>query len=115
MPQFLVSIHRRDDYDPSTETKEMARDIDALNDEMVTQGMRVFVGGLHLAKNAKSISFESGDARFSDGPYLKTNEHVGGFWVLNLKTFAEAMEWGRKASCACRAAVEVREFHSRAN
>ncbi len=45
MTQYLVAIHHPDDYDPSVETEAMSRDIDALNDEMVAAGVRIFVGG----------------------------------------------------------------------
>lgn len=80
---------------------------------MIAKGVRVFVGGLHLAEKAKSLRIENGEIAITDGPLLKTNEHVGGFWVLDLIDMNEALEWGRKASVACRAPVEVREFHSR--
>ena len=50
----------------------------------------------------------------SDGRYLETKEHIGGFWVLEVATEEEAVEWGRKAAIACRAPVEVRGFWSEA-
>ena len=112
MAQYLVAIHHPDNYDPSKESKDMHRDIDAVNEEMVAAGVRIFVGGLHSAGKAKSIKAQSnGEIIITDGPYLKTNEHVGGFWVLSVKDLKEALEWGRKAAIACRAPVEVREFH----
>jgi hypothetical protein len=46
MTQFLVAIHHPDDYDLSPEDEVMSRDIDALNDEMKTARVRIFVGGL---------------------------------------------------------------------
>ena len=50
MTRYLVAIHHPDDYDPSiAEDEAMSRDIDALNDEMVAAGIRIFVGGLHPA------------------------------------------------------------------
>jgi hypothetical protein len=45
MAQYLVAIHRPDDYDPSTEDEAMHRDIDALNEEMEAAGVRIFAGG----------------------------------------------------------------------
>lgn len=109
MPHFLVAIHHPDDYDPAiAEDAAMHRAIDVLNEEMVAAGIRVFVGGLHSARRAKSLDRQS---RLTDGPYLKTNEHVGGFWVLNVASMDEALAWGRKAVVACRAPVEVRQFH----
>jgi hypothetical protein len=111
MTQYLVAIHHPDDYDPSTEDEAMARDIDALNDEMVAAGVRIFVGGLLPAHSAKSLRAQpDGKVLITDGPYLETKEHIGGFWVLEAANLNDALEWGRKAAVACRAPVEVRPF-----
>lgn len=113
MKRYLVAIHHPDDYDPAvSEDEEMDRAIDDLNEAMVAAGVRVFVGGLHPASAAKSLRAQSdGGVTVTDGPYLKTREHVGGFWVLEAADLDEALEWGRKAVVACRAPVEVRPFH----
>ena len=47
----------------------------------------------------------------TDGPYIETKEHIGGFWVLEAADLDAALAWGRKAAVACRAPVEVRPFH----
>ncbi|EHS53231.1 YCII-related protein [Rhizobium sp. PDO1-076] len=113
MTRYLVAIHHPDDYDPSiAEDEAMSRDIDALNDEMVAAGIRIFVGGLHPAIRATSLTPQpDGAVLTSDGPYLQTTEHVGGFWVLEAADIDDALAWGRKAAIACRAPVEVRAFH----
>ena len=113
MTQYLVAIHHPDDYDPSAEDQAMSRDIDALNDEMVAAGVRIFVGGLgHPASTAKSLRARpDGKVLITDGPYLETKEHVGGFWILEAADLDEALAWGRKAVVACRAPVEVRPFY----
>ena len=111
MPQFLVSIHHPDNYDPSLEGEAMIRDIDALNEEMKAAGARFFAGGLEAAPRAKSLRKQpSGEVVITDGPYLETKEHIGGFWILDAVDREEALAWGRKAVVACRAPVEVRQF-----
>jgi hypothetical protein len=111
MTQYLVAIHHPDDYDPSAEDEAMSRDIDALNDEMVVAGVRIFVGGLLPASNAKSLRAQpGGKVLITDGPYLETKEHIGGFWVVEAANLDYALAWGRKAAVACRAPVEVRPF-----
>ena len=110
MPQFLVAIHHPDNYDPSLEGEEMARDIDVLNEEMIAAGVRIFAGGLAPAKARSLRAQPNGQVLVTDGPYLETKEHVGGFWVLETAGMEEALEWGRKAVVACRAPVEVRPF-----
>lgn len=110
--QYLIAIHHPDGYDPSTEDAAMHRDIDAVNDAMVAAGVRVFVGGLRPAREARSLRLQpGGGVQVTDGPYLEAKEHVGGFWVLELADMEAALEWGRKAAAACRAPVEVRPFY----
>jgi hypothetical protein len=80
MTQYLVAIHLPDDFDPSAQPKEMERDIDALNEEMEAAGARIFAGGLSAASNAKSLRAQlDGKVLTTDGPYLETKEHIGGF------------------------------------
>jgi hypothetical protein len=109
MAQYLVAIHHPDDYDPSAEGEAISEDIHALNREMIAAGVRVFVGGLSPARRAKSLRAQpDGKVLITDGPYLETKEHIGGFWVLEAGDLNEALAWGRKAAVACRAPVEVR-------
>ncbi len=111
MPQYLVAIHHPDGYDASLEGEAMMRDIDVLNEEMAAAGARFFAGGLSAARSAKSLRAQpGGKVRITDGPYLETKEHIGGFWIVNAANMDEALAWGRKAVVACRAPVEVRAF-----
>jgi hypothetical protein len=113
MAQYLVAIHRHDGYEPASgDNDAMEREIDLLNEEMQAAGVRIFAGGLHPAKRAKSLRARpDGDVLITDGPYLESEEHVGGFWILEAADMGEALTWGRKAAMACRAPVEVRPFH----
>ncbi len=113
MTRYLVAVHHPDDYDPAAmEDESMHRDIDVLNEEMIAAGIRLFVGGLNPVADARSLKAgPSGAVDVTEGPYLKTGEHVGGFWVLEASDMDEALAWGRKAAFACRAPIEVRPFH----
>ena len=111
MTQYLVAIHHPDDYDPSVETEAMIHEIHALNREMMAAGVRRFAYGLSPASSAKSVRAQpDGKVLTTDGPYLETKEHIGGFWVLDVAGLDEALAWGRKAVVACRTPVEVRAF-----
>ena len=112
MTQYLVAIHLPDDFDPSVENEAMVRDIDVLNEAMEAAGVRVFVGGLSPVSSARSLRAQpNGKVLITDGPYVETKEHMGGFWVLKATDLDEALAWGCKAALACRASVEVRPFH----
>ena len=113
MTQYLVAIYHPENYDPAvSEDEAMGREIDVLNEEMQAAGVRVFAGGLKPESSARSLRLKAdGKVLITDGPYLETKEHVGGFWVLEAADLDEALAWGRKAAVACRAPVEVRPFH----
>lgn len=109
--KYLVAVHHPHDFDSSKEDESIHRDINALNEEMIAAGARFFAGGLTPASAAKSINRQpDGSVLVTDGPYLETKEHVGGFWILDAESMEEAVEWGRKATVACRVPVEVRQF-----
>jgi hypothetical protein len=112
MAQYLVSIYLPDEYVPPADFEAMSHDIDALNDEMIAAGLKVaFRGGLAPAGTAKTLRPQpDGTVLITDGPYLETKEHMGGFSVMEASNLDEALEWARKGSLACRASGEVRPF-----
>ena len=114
MPQYLVTIHLPDNYDPSLEDEAVVRDINALNEEMDAAGIRRFAGGLHPAHNAKSLRRQpNGEVIITDGPYVEAKEHIGGFSIVEVADMDEALAWARKAVVACRVPIEVREIFFR--
>ena len=109
---YLVAIHRPEGYDgAAVEDEAMRSEISALNVEMINAGVRFFAGGLQPPSGAKSLRKQpNGKVLVTDGPYLETKEHIGGFWLLETADLDAALEWGRKAVDACRAPVEVRQI-----
>jgi hypothetical protein len=108
MPQFLVAGYQPDDFDPSTMDESVGRAIHELNKEMIAAGVRKYACGLGAAKSLRSQA--DGGVLITDGPYLETKEHIGGFWILECADMDEAVAWARKGATAIRAQVEVREI-----
>lgn len=114
MPLYLCSSQIPDNFDPSTVTEAMIRDIDEMNEELVAAGARIFGAGLSAASEAKVLRAQpDGKVLVTDGPYLETKEHVGGFIILKAANLDKALAWGRKFALACRTTVEVRPFLER--
>jgi hypothetical protein len=108
MPQYLVAGYLPDDFDPSTVDEAMGRKIHELNKEMIAAGVREFACGLGAAKSLRSQP--DGEILITDGPYLETKEHIGGFWILECADMDEAVAWARKGVAATGGQVEVREI-----
>ncbi len=108
MPQYLVAGYLPDDFDPSQVDEAMGREIHALNKEMIDAGVRKYACGLGGAKSLRGNG--DGEVLITDGPYLETKEHIGGFWILECADMDEAVAWARKGVAAMRAQVEVREI-----
>ena len=111
MPQYLVCNYLPDNFDPSTVTEEMMEEIHALNRELIAAGARKFACGISPASSAKSLRAQpDGKVLVTDGPYIETKEHIGGFWILEAADMDAALAWARKGAVACRASGEVREL-----
>ena len=108
MPQYLVAGYLPDDFDPSSVDEAAGRKIHALNKEMEGAGALKFACGLGSAKSLRAQT--DGKVLVTDGPYLETKEHLGGFYILECADMDEAVAWARKGVAATRGQVEVREI-----
>jgi len=112
MGQYMLSVHMVEgEGAPSDEEIQQAfKDVDALNEEIQQAGAWVFAGGLEPAETATVVREEQGKILTTDGPFVEGKEHIGGFWVLDVADLDEALAWAKRATVACRGAVEVRPF-----
>ncbi|HEX5702929.1 MAG TPA: YciI family protein [Pyrinomonadaceae bacterium] len=111
MAQYLVCNYIPDNFDPSTVTEAMIEEIHALNRELIAAGARKFACGISPAANAKTVrKHRDGRVIVTDGPYIETKEHMGGFWILEAADLDEALAWAKKAAIACDVPGEVREL-----
>jgi hypothetical protein len=118
MTQYLLSVHSTQadhDRDFSQPDADMQRQFAAtgkFNDKLVDMGVFVFANGLEGAASATVVRAHEGDTMITDGPYLETKEHIGGFWIIEVADLDVALKLAEEASAACEGAVEVRPFQS---
>jgi len=111
MPLYLASSYLPENFDPSTVTEAMIRDIDVMNEQLVAAGARIFGAGLFPASSTKSLRAQpDGKVIVTDGPYLETKEVIGGFWVIEAPDLDRALALAAEGSKACGGKVEVRPF-----
>lgn len=114
MAQFLISVWHDDDYDPAEQTTDMERigpKVDALNEQMVAAGIRVFAGGMHPASTATVLTDTGSGITETRGSHGGSTPQIGGFWIIDVANRDEALTWGRLAAVACEEPIEVRAFH----
>ncbi len=114
MPQYLLSVHGSEDGN-GTNPEDMQRayaDVDAFNTELQASGAWVFAGGLQPASTASVVRVTDGAVVQTDGPYLESKEHIGGFWIVEVADDAAAAAWAEKGAVACQNPVEVRPFQA---
>jgi hypothetical protein len=115
MKQYLLSVMQPDGSAPPAEVLErIARDLDALNQELKAAGSWVFAGGLHPPSTATVVRLADGEVSMTDGPYAEGKEHVGGFTIIRAPDLDAALEWGRRLTLATTLPVEVRPFQGEA-
>src|SRR5262245_46461032 len=78
-------------------TEQMLAEMGKYNEELVKAGVMLAGEGLHPTSRGKRVRF-SGDKRtVIDGPFAETKELIAGFWLLQLKSWDEAVEWIKRA------------------
>ena len=66
------------------------------NEELVKAGVMLAGEGLHPSSRGKRIRFSGSDRTVIDGPFAETKELVAGFWIWQVKSMDEAVEWARR-------------------
>ena len=113
MTQYLLSVHGNEEQYAAVspeQMQEMFEAVDAFNQKLQADGSWVFAGGLMPASTATVVDATNGSPVTTDGPYLETKEHIGGFWVIDAPDLDVALRLAAEGSKACRGKVEVRPF-----
>jgi hypothetical protein len=81
------------------------------NEELAKAGVLLDLSGLKPSKDAVRITFDRGKATVVDGPFTEAKELVAGYWLIQVKSKAEAIEWAKRAPMGAKEIVEVRQVH----
>ena len=75
---------------------EMFEAMGKYNEELVKAGIMLAGEGLHPSSKGKRIRFEGSKRTVVDGPFAETKELIAGFWLWQVKSMDEAVEWARR-------------------
>jgi hypothetical protein len=87
--------------DKRTEAGELPskRDLEAMgkfNQEMIDAGVMVDGAGLQASSKGARVVFKDGKPEVTDGPFVETKELIAGYWIVNVKSRAEAVAWASR-------------------
>jgi len=98
-----------EDFTPPAEAVEaMTR----YNEELAKAGILLSLDGLHPLLKGARVKFQGGTQVVTDGPFIEAKEVIGGFWMLNVKSKEEAIEWAKRCPAVkveSGAILEVRQ------
>jgi hypothetical protein len=91
---------------PST---EMLTAMGKFNEEMVKAGVMLAGEGLHPTSKGARIKYSGKDRTVTNGPFAVTNDLIAGFWLIQVKSRDEAIEWMKRAPFDGGAEIEIRQ------
>lgn len=79
------------------------------NEQLAKAGVLLSLDGLHPPDKGARVRFDGARPRVQDGPFTESKEIVGGFWMIQVKSLEEAIEWAKRIPAAAGDVVEVRQ------
>ena len=83
------------------------------NEELTKAGVLIALDGLHPPSMGARVSFSDGKPKVSEGPF--PGEVLGGYWMINVKSKAEAIEWASRCPAGNNEVIEVRQVQEMAD
>jgi hypothetical protein len=77
-------------------SEKLLAEMGKFNEELVKAGVMLAGEGLHPSSRGKRVTFSGGRKTVVDGPFTETKELVAGFWIWQVKSIEEAVEWARR-------------------
>lgn len=111
--KFLVLVKATKDSEAGVHPAEhVIVETMRFNEEMVKAGVLLDAGGLWPSSQGKRIRVEGTTRRIIDGPFAETKELVGGYWMVQAKSFDEVMEWMKRCPAlhADGSEIEIRRL-----
>jgi hypothetical protein len=118
--KYMLIMRATDDTYAAAQDVDFDQIVESMgrfNDELIRAGVLVAAEGLDVAADTVVVDYSSEVPVVTDGPYGETKELFGGFWILNVASKEEAVEWAKRApmagpgsKCEIRRVASIDEF-----
>jgi len=114
MPHYMLSVHAAPDErrEPMTDEQmqQSYEEMGALEAELKSTGAWVFSGRLHEPDTATVVRVSGSEVLTTDGPFVESKEHLGGFYIIQAEDLDAALAWATKVTRAVGMPIEVWPF-----
>src|SRR3954453_16448327 len=117
--RFMVMVKANEDTEAGVmPSEEELAAMGAFNEQLVQAGIMLAGDGLHPSSRGARVYFKGDDRTVVDGPFAEAKELIAGFWIIEVKSLEEAIEWvkrvpnptGVESQIEIRQVFEVEEF-----
>ncbi|MFI1969312.1 dehydrogenase [Streptomyces cinnamoneus] len=109
MPRFMMIVKASEESEAGMmPTKQMIADMSRYNEELAGAGAMLAGDGLHPTSKGARVSYSGGTPVVTEGPFGNTRDLVAGYWIIQVGSMDEALEWARRIPFE-EGEVEVRQ------
>ena len=116
--RFMMLVIPRGYESAKPDTMPDAEQVKAMmkyNESLAQAGVLLSLDGLLPPSAGARVSFGSGQPKVTDGPFAEAKECVGGYWMIQVKSKEEAIEWAKRAPMGRDELIEIRQVHEMAD
>jgi hypothetical protein len=85
------------------------------NEALTKAGVLLALDGLHPPSAGARVTFSGGKPTITDGPFSEAKEVIGGYWMIQVRSRAEALEWASRCPATDNEVIEVRQVQEMAD
>jgi hypothetical protein len=85
------------------------------NEALKDAGVLITLDGLHPPSTGARVSFATGEPAVTDGPFAEAKEVLGGYWMIEVASRAEAVAWAKKCPASANEIIEIRQVQEMAD
>ena len=110
--RFMVLVKANEESEAGAlPTTEILQEMNAYNEELVKAGVMLAGEGLHPTSKGARVRFEGSERTVIDGPFTESKELVAGFWLWQVRSKDEAIEWLKRAPFDGGTEIEIRQVY----
>jgi hypothetical protein len=112
--RFMLIVIPKGYESAAPDTVPTAEDVAKMmkyNKALQQAGVLLALDGLLPPSTGARVTYRDGKATVTDGPFAEAKEVIGGYWILEVRSREEAIEWARRAPMSNNEIIEVRQIH----